>query len=99
MARLHGDEFVVCAEEIDSWEEAQILANRLRRDLAEPFIHGGREIYLTTTIGVAISSKDNPYSASDLLENADAAMFVAKKGGRDRVAFTMRRFAHANSRI
>lgn len=87
LARLHGDEFVVCAEEIDSWEEAQILANRLRRDLSKPFILGGREIHLTTSIGIAISSKDNPYSASDLLENADAAMFVAKKGGRDRIAF------------
>ncbi|MBJ7513320.1 MAG: EAL domain-containing protein, partial [Acidimicrobiia bacterium] len=87
LARLHGDEFVVCAEEIDSWEEAQILANRLRRDLSKPFILGGREIYLTTSIGIAISSKDNPHSASDLLENADAAMFVAKKGGRDRIAF------------
>jgi len=87
LARLHGDEFVVCAEEIDSWEEAQILANRLRRDLSKPFILGGREIYLTTSIGIAISSKDNPHSASNLLENADAAMFVAKKGGRDRIAF------------
>jgi len=87
LARLHGDEFVVCAEEIDSWEEAQILANRLRRDLSKPFILSGREIYLTTSIGIAISSKDNPHSASNLLENADAAMFVAKKGGRDRIAF------------
>ena len=87
LARLHGDEFVVCAEEIDSWEEAQILANRLRRDLSKPFILGGREIHVTASIGIAISSKDNPYSASDLLENADAAMFVAKKGGRDRIAF------------
>ena len=87
LARLHGDEFVICADEIDSWEEARILADRLRRDLSKPFNHNGRDLHLTVSIGIAISSNDNPYSASDLLENADSAMFVAKKDGRDRIAF------------
>lgn len=87
LARLHGDEFVICADEINSWAEARALADRLRRDLAKPFTHEGRDLHLTVSIGIAVSSKDSPYSASDLLENADAAMFVAKKDGRDRIAF------------
>lgn len=87
LARLHGDEFVICIDEIESWDEARSLAERLRSDLAQIFRHNGREIYLTTSIGIAIADKDNLYSASDLLDNADSAMFVAKKAGRDRIAF------------
>ena len=87
LARLHGDEFVICADEIESRDEARSLAERLRRDLAKPFRHNGREIYLTTSIGIAIAAEDNLYSASDLIDNGDSAMFAAKKGGRDRIAF------------
>ncbi len=87
LARLHGDEFAICADEIESRDEAGALAERLRRDLAEPFTVNGREIYLTASIGIAIYAKDDLQSATDLLEHADAAMFVAKKEGRDRFTF------------
>ena len=84
VARLHGDEFVVCAEELDSMLEVRALAERVRRELARPFSVDGREVHLTVSIGLAVGEPEA--GAEELLERADAAMYVAKTDGKDRIA-------------
>ena len=84
VARLHGDEFVVCADAIDSLDEVRILGERIRSDLAEPFRIADHEVRVSVSVGVAIGIDDQ--DAEALLERADAAMYVAKSDGRDRLA-------------
>jgi diguanylate cyclase (GGDEF)-like protein/PAS domain S-box-containing protein len=84
VARLHGDEFVVCADEIESVDEVRVLGDRIRSELATPFRIGDREVRVSVSIGVAIGAgAEDP---EELLERADAAMYVAKSNGRDRLA-------------
>ncbi len=83
LARLGGDEFAVLAEELDGRDDAVCVAERMRAALGEPFLLEGQEYYLTTSIGVAFGTSDyvNP---SELLRDADTAMYGAKASGRDR---------------
>lgn len=84
VARLHGDEFVVCADEIGSLDEVRVLGDRIRAELATPFHIEDRELRISVSIGVAIGN--DAEDAEELLERADAAMYVAKSSGRDRIA-------------
>jgi diguanylate cyclase (GGDEF)-like protein/PAS domain S-box-containing protein len=84
VARLHGDEFVVCADEIESLDEVRALGERIRIDLSAPFQIADREVHVSVSVGVAIGSTVE--DAEELLERADAAMYVAKADGRDRLA-------------
>jgi len=84
VARLHGDEFVVCADDIESVDEVRVLGDRIRSELATPFHIGDRELRISVSIGVAIGA--DAEDPEELLERADAAMYVAKSNGRDRLA-------------
>jgi diguanylate cyclase (GGDEF)-like protein/PAS domain S-box-containing protein len=80
VGRFGGDEFVVVAEGAGAGDGDQIAA-ALHASLEEPFDLAGRSIVVTVSIGVATS----PGSAPDeLLQHADAAMYVAKSRGRRR---------------
>jgi diguanylate cyclase (GGDEF)-like protein/PAS domain S-box-containing protein len=83
VGRLGADQFVVLARECDQ-AEAAALAFRLQSTFALPFTASGISVPLSASIGVAVSRSDvrDPHQ---LLSDADAAMFVAKNSGRDRV--------------
>ena len=80
-ARLGGDEFILLLEEIKSVREAEQVAQRIHDVLKAPFNVGHREVYVTSSIGIAISAStgDRP---DELLRNADVAMYGAKRNGR-----------------
>jgi diguanylate cyclase (GGDEF)-like protein/PAS domain S-box-containing protein len=80
-ARLGGDEFILLLEEINSVREAERVAQRIHDILKAPFNVGHREVYVTSSIGIAISTSagDRP---DELLRNADVAMYGAKRNGR-----------------
>ena len=80
-ARLGGDEFILLLEDIRSIDEAERVAQRLHDILKEPFVVNKREIFVTPSIGIALSASpdDRP---DDLLRNADVAMYRAKRNGR-----------------
>jgi diguanylate cyclase (GGDEF)-like protein len=66
-----------------SAEEAAGLAERIRKDIArEPL--SSKSLEVTASFGVA-SVPDHGTSASELLENADKALYGAKENGRNRV--------------
>ncbi|GGI06546.1 EAL domain-containing protein [Egicoccus halophilus] len=84
VARLSGDEFaiVVCAPDVDL--VAREIADRLTAQFATPFRLDGREVRVTTSVGVAVCHADD--DGDRLLRRADAAMYVAKQRGRNQVA-------------
>lgn len=79
--RLGGDEFVMLLPDTDAIG-AGIVARRLRESLASSPLHfHGQDIAIPLSIGVAVGSAD----LADLVKRADAAMYVAKRAGGDRV--------------
>lgn len=83
VARLGGDEFAVLAEDIDDVREAVLIAERLQRDLSQPFLLDGHEVLITASIGIAPAS-DRHARPEDLLRDADLAMYRAKAAGTAR---------------
>jgi diguanylate cyclase (GGDEF)-like protein/PAS domain S-box-containing protein len=83
LARLGGDEFAILMESIDRAEDAAALAQSILDNLAAPFaLSGGREVYATVSIGIALYPGSAP-QANQLIRDADAAMYKAKEGGRN----------------
>ena len=83
VARFGGDEFVIVREDVHDVSEAIEFAERVAAILHEPIAVSGREIYATTSIGIAIGGQNA--SAEQLLRDADAAMYRAKDLGRARI--------------
>lgn len=83
-ARWGGDEFVILLEDMRDPIEATLVAQRIMGALSMPFVFGEREVTVTASIGIAISSSplDRP---EELLHNADVAMYRAKHGGKNRI--------------
>lgn len=86
VARLAGDEFTVIVHQLDSLETLRSIANRIRTSLTRPMQLDNTEITLTCSIGIAIFP-DDAEDPERLLQSADAAMYEAKKEGRNRYAF------------
>ena len=83
LARYGGEEFAVICREIDL-EGARILGERLRVAVAEErFEHDGKVIPVTVSVGAAVESKVD--DAQAFIAAADAAMYEAKRSGRNRV--------------
>jgi diguanylate cyclase (GGDEF)-like protein/PAS domain S-box-containing protein len=87
VSRLGGDEFVICMADMGSDKsEVSILAHqraeRLRQSLSQPFFISGQQSMVTASLGIALYP-DGSTSASDLLRNADTAMYQAKAHGKD----------------
>ena len=85
VARVGGDEFVELAY-VDDPEDAGTLADALLGVVREPFMAGGHELRVSTSIGIAIYPGDGG-NQHDLLTNADAAMYHAKGLGRNAYSF------------
>lgn len=86
LARLGGDEFAVLLEGLDGALETETLAKGILEVIAEPFYIDGREISVTTSIGITIYPNDNS-NITTLLKNADIAMYQAKEQGRNNFKF------------
>ena len=84
IGRLAGDEFAVIADKVDATPENRPamdkIAQRLLGQLAEPFFVQGHEVFMTASMGVAFYPSDAP-NVIDLIRNADAALYHAKKSG------------------
>ena len=81
--RMGGDEFVVIMPGLDM-HGAAMVANRLVSVLAQPVYAEGREMPSSVSIGVA-AAPEHGVAASELLRHANAALYRAKAGGRNRV--------------
>ena len=82
VARLSGDEFVIVLEEMKNEGEAEIVAKKIIASMASPFMLGGTEYRVTTSIGIAVL-RDDDADAQSLLRRADKALYHAKAAGRN----------------
>lgn len=82
-ARLGGDEFAVLVEDIEGAGAATIVAERIRTVIAEPFSINGKDVFVTTSIGIATTDTMDD-SPENMLRNADVAMYMSKTNGKDR---------------
>jgi diguanylate cyclase (GGDEF)-like protein/PAS domain S-box-containing protein len=83
VARLGGDEFTVLLDHIKDPGDAKRAADRMMKALALPFILGGKEVFTSVSIGIALSNSSYE-QAEDILRDADTAMYRAKSLGKAR---------------
>ena len=83
VGRLGGDEFVVLLSEMPGEGDAVQVAERIQESLENPFDLTGNEIYISASIGIALSAAGHS-RAEDMLRDADIAMYRAKAKGRAR---------------
>jgi diguanylate cyclase (GGDEF)-like protein len=86
VARLGGDEFTVVLEGQHRPEFAGIVAQNILNALAAPYRIGGREIFMTASIGIVVYPLDGDM-VDDLVRDADTAMYAAKEAGRNNFQF------------
>ena len=106
VARLGGDEFVVLLENLpekplDPLTAAQVVSERILEGLGEPYVLPGYLHHSTCSIGVTLFG-GTPSSVSELLKQADLAMYQAKAAGRNAVRFfdpEMQAVATANAAL
>ena len=80
-ARFGGDEFTILLEAVRDASDAVRVAERITDSLRAPFVLDDREVFVNTSIGIALatSARERP---TDLLRNADVALYHAKASGR-----------------
>ena len=83
VARLGGDEFAILLNDIEHFDDAIRVAERVLRELKLPFNLDGHEVFTTASIGIALSN--NRYETAEaVLRDADTAMYRAKAEGKAR---------------
>jgi diguanylate cyclase (GGDEF)-like protein/PAS domain S-box-containing protein len=82
VARLGGDEFTLLVPGINIEEDAAKIAKKICDAIHAPFWIDGRELFVTTSMGVSVYPSDG-HDAETLVRNADSAMYRAKEQGRD----------------
>ena len=86
LARLGGDEFTVLLPDIDQPEDVVIVAQRVLKEMAQPFVIEGRDVYATASIGISVFPTDGD-DANSLLTHADVAMYQSKSDGGNSYRF------------
>jgi diguanylate cyclase (GGDEF)-like protein/PAS domain S-box-containing protein len=84
LSRFGGDEFTAYLPGCDA-ACAEIVARRVLATLAAPFAVTRGEVYVGGSVGIAVTGGDSA-TASELIRDADVAMYAAKQGGRGRLA-------------
>jgi diguanylate cyclase (GGDEF)-like protein len=83
IARLGGDEFAILIEDVKDDKAPAAVADRLTGELQQPFTVEGREVVITVSIGIAMSTARR-MTPEDILRDADLAMYHAKGKGKAR---------------
>ncbi|PHS69185.1 MAG: hypothetical protein COB23_07500 [Methylophaga sp.] len=86
LARFGGDEFVVVMPEITDINDACNMANKLLDQMQQPYHLASHELTVTGSIGISIYP-DDAIEPDDLIQYADAAMYLAKDQGRNNSQF------------
>ncbi len=91
VARLGGDEFVVLLADLsehtaEAVAQAGAAANRIMAALNRPYQLAGVESHSTQSVGITLLSRDNS-AVSELLKQADIAMYQSKRAGRNTIRF------------
>jgi len=82
IARMGGDEFTILLADLKSTDDSAKIAQKVLDTVAQPLRIDGTELFVTTSIGIALFPSDGD-TAEALLANADHAMYRAKDSGRN----------------
>jgi diguanylate cyclase (GGDEF)-like protein/PAS domain S-box-containing protein len=82
VARIGGDEFTILLGAVPAQADSTTVAQKVLESVARPFGIEGHELFVTTSIGIALFPNDGA-DPETLLKNADAAMYRAKELGRN----------------
>src|SRR5579872_4355627 len=86
LARLGGDEFVLVVDQISSPQDAEVVARKVLAEVALPTKLQGLDVHVSPSVGISVCPDDGA-DAETLLQHADAAMYDAKKKGRNTFQF------------
>jgi diguanylate cyclase (GGDEF)-like protein/PAS domain S-box-containing protein len=100
LGRLAGDEFVLILEHLRHPQQAGLVASAILETLNHPFtLEEGQQVYVRASIGISLYPDDGQ-DESELVRNADAAMYEAKRRGRNSFSFYTPSFTtDANERL
>lgn len=99
IARLGGDEFTIALADVAQSDDVALVAKKVLESFAYPFHIGGRDLFVTTSIGVALYPQHHE-QVDGLLKSADAAMYRAKDLGRNNYQFFTKELnAQASERL
>jgi len=82
VARLSGDEFTIILEDVSETDHLNSLCERIVDEMKLPLEIMGRSVYISASIGSAVHPDDDE-DPNGLLLKADAAMYEAKRSGRN----------------
>ena len=82
VGRLGGDEFVVLCRDLGDDDDVGRIGERIVCGLRAPYLEGGRDLSVTASVGIVVAT-DPPAQPERIVRDADAAMYEAKKAGRD----------------
>ena len=82
IARMGGDEFTILLADLKTTDDSAKIAQKVLDTVAQPLRIDGTELFVTTSIGIALFPSDGD-TAEALLANADHAMYRAKDAGRN----------------
>lgn len=86
VARLGGDEFIVVLPQLSNIFHIENIAHKIIISLAEPFQLRDETSLISASMGITLYPNDAS-NIDDLLKNADQAMYVSKKNGRNRFSY------------
>ena len=99
LARVGGDEFVALLDDVDGDGDARNIAAAIQERMREGVVTGGREVFSSLSIGIRVSG-DWSTKPSDLLRDADIAMYHAKRlGGARSLTFDQTMFEESAARF
>ena len=86
LARLGGDEFTILLPQLQSREDACVVADKILKSLQQVFVLEGHEAFISASIGIAVYPSDGD-TVDDLLRHADIAMYQIKADGKNGYRF------------
>lgn len=99
VARLGGDEFVIVVTDVHKSESVAIIAHKILESVMQAVVIKGKEIYITTSIGISLYPFDGQ-NMQTLMKNADLALYRAKEHGKNNYQFyTLEMTSKAHERM
>ncbi|MGZ3238854.1 MAG: diguanylate cyclase domain-containing protein [Burkholderiaceae bacterium] len=86
VARLGGDEFTVILQDLNDAGHVELVAEKIVKELASPYPIADQSVDLSASVGIALCPQDGA-TPDQLINNADQAMYAAKRAGRNRLSF------------
>jgi diguanylate cyclase (GGDEF)-like protein len=82
VARVGGDEFVIVLDTCAGADRAVVVCNKINRVVAQKYVIANHDIFISASIGIS-TYPDDGENPSELLKNADFAMYAAKRNGKN----------------